>query len=264
MSTKEKPVEEQSAEELVKTIAATAAEPPEVPAEEPPAEPPKETPAATPEAFSYTAGDGTVYRAGSSEELFKKVTDALNHSKTAIKDREHQIHDLRAKVPKEEPVKEEPVYDHKKYLELLETDGRAALDYADGFRPQIVAQRQERQETEKVNQVRDQVLRFYADVPDYTKIETPELNNLLKERIKEKGRSYTAEGLTATYYELKTEGKIPAPANGTPVKERKGMPASPGGSKTEVETEPDVDNMTTKELKAYMKKQGVPGAEYLQ
>ena len=257
-----KEVEEQTAAELEKTIATTQAEAV------------KEAPAATEaskeeqkpetklEEHVYTAGDGTIYKAASSEELFRKVTDALNNTKTALKDREHAIHDLKTKVPKEEKPAM-PAYDHKRYLELLEADSRAAYEYQKEHDPEIQEARIARRQNEATQKVRDEVVRFYRDVPDYAKVETKELNDLMKHRLEEKERAYTAESLGMTYYELRDEGKIPKSADGGPVTKKTPPPGSPEGSGQTSDGEPDFDAMSSKELIAYMKKQKVPGAEYL-
>lgn len=262
---KKKELDEQTAEELAETIAESQeARAPE--GETPPEEPsgPRE-PAEDTETFEYTAADGTVYKAESSEALFKKVTDALNNTKLAVKDREFQIHDLKQQAPKKEEAPK-AAYDHKAYLELLDKDGREAAKYLRSFDEDYQVIRQMREQTESGKKIQEEVFKFYRDVPDYPKIETKQLNDLMRERMVEKGRDWTAEGMTATYYELHREGKIPEVSEGTPASAApKPPPASAAGKKgARTDTEPDVDNMTLAELKSHLRKAGVSGSEYLQ
>lgn len=262
----EKPVEEQTAEELAASIAlsqsAVVAE--EKPAETP-AEPVRETP--KPEAsteHTYTAGDGTVYKAGTSEELFRKVTDALNTTKTALKDREFQIHDLKKVAPPKEAATVTEKFEQQKYLDLVATDGAAALEYQKKYDSDFKAIREQREAEAAQRAVADEVTKFYRDVPAYASVETPEVNAIMKERMEAKGRGFTADALIATYYELKFEGKIGEPSTTKPVEKKTPMPSSASGTTPTTEPEPDFDSMDTKALTAYMKKNGVPGAEYLQ
>ena len=211
--------------------------------------------------FEYTAVDGTVYKADSNEELFKKVTDALSSTKTALKDREHQIHEFKSKT---EPKDEEPVkYDHSTYLQLLEKDGLKAQEYVKAFDPDVQALRKTIEEKSEVQALREETLKFYAET-DYSQIETPETNTLIRQRLEEKGRSFTADHMSLSYLELLREGKLSPPANGKPVEKKSPMPSSASGSSGQSEPEPDFDNMSAKELAKYMKESGVPGAEYLQ
>lgn len=203
---------------------------------------------------TYTASDGTVYEAETPDALLAKVAKARDDAATALKDRERQIFDLKQQVPakKEETPVKEGAFDRGEYFKLMEEDPIKAQDYLDGFRPvfkdvQAVAQQQK---------IRSEVMGFYANVPEYAKVETPELNTALQARLKERGREYTKDNLALSFYELKNEGKVTAPA--APATERpKAPPPSAGGSGGNTGTpEPDLAMMSRAELAAYIRKQG--------
>jgi hypothetical protein len=250
MSDEPKNPEEMTADELKAAMLA----PPETP-EAPPAPETPETPEvpetpAPPELETYTAADGTVYSAKTKDELFAKVTGALAHTKEALKDRERQIHEL--KPPKEEPKEE---YSNAKWMELAETDVRAANAYAAKFDPDFQQLRQVVQQTEQQRQLSNAILKFHADVPDYAKVETPEVTAAFTARLKETGRQVTADNLKLTYFELKEAGTIPAaPA---PVTRKKAPPRSPDGGGGPTTPTIDPENMSKEDIRKYLNEHAV-------
>src|SRR5690349_17065980 len=125
--------EEMSREELAAAIAEQSKPPVVATTEQPKEEPAK--PKTETQTFTFTAGDGTVYEGASQDELFEKVKGALNHTKTAIKDRERQIRELRDRQVKPiEPPKTEEKFDQAKYETLLGKDGLEAQQYLDSFK----------------------------------------------------------------------------------------------------------------------------------
>lgn len=261
-----KDAEDMTAEELEKSIAAgavaaqpDAAETPSAPEVQPDPEPKEEVKKEESGGFEYTAADGTVYRDSTSEGLFKKVTDALNMTKAAVKDREHQIHGLKRQTPKPEETPEPKppaAFDNQKYLDLLSTNAKTANDYLKEHDPEIQEFRRTRAEEEAKRAVNEEVMKFYNET-GYNKVETPELNSAIRERMEQKGRPNSALGLGMTYYELKAEGKIPDASGSKPPSKRTPPPETPSGSGGSVADEPDVDSMSAKELAAHLRKQGV-------
>ncbi len=257
MSTELKPLEEQSKDELAATIAAEQAKLNAAPPEE-------EKPAETPK-FEFRSVDGTLYEAESQEELFKKISGALDHTKTAVKDRERQIHELR-KQPVVEPLKPENAFDRDTWLKLMDegTDGPLkAQRYMDKYRfgtenPEEIFKSMT-QEQERAQQ-RDEAMRFYQTPAGqaFAKVETPELDKVMMDELAKQGLPTTASNLRAVYYELRESGHIPAPPEGKQATPKKAPPPSAHGTRNETtEEEPDFNRMTKTELAAYMRKQGM-------
>jgi len=244
--------EDMTKEELAASIdAQVAAQRQEPPAPEPEATPETpEEPAAPPQTLSYTAADGTVYTAASTDELFKKVTKALDHAKTTVVARERELSELRPK-PTPEPEK----YNHNKYLELLAEDGISAQEYLDSFRPDIQKTRQIIAESEETANRRKALLAFHSAIPEYAKVETPEITEAFKQRLNETGRAITADNLKLTYFELRSEGKIPAvlPAPEPPAPP---PPPSPSGSRrTTSKLSFNPETLSREKLREYIEKE---------
>jgi hypothetical protein len=93
-------------------------------------------------------------------------------------------------------------------------------------------------------------------VPEYAKVENPEIVEAFTQRMK--GRELTADNLRLTYYDLKREGKIPdAPVE--PAK-RKPNPETPTGGGSRVGTsnrmtQAQVEAMSREELRKHIEKQ---------
>lgn len=248
-----KPLEEQSKEELAATIAAEREKPTVAkPADAAPAE------------FTFKASDGTVYTADSQEALFAKVTSALENTKSAVKDRERQIFELRR--PSEvKPVETKPEgksFDKDEYYRLMESDPMQAQKYMDRHRFGIENPEElfaAMTQTQRQQQIQNETMRFYAQVPGYAKVETPELNQLLLARLTDNGRPFTAENFKLSYYELKEEGLIPSPTAAEPAKTRpKAPPAGASGAGSDVpNNEPDWSTMSRAEMAAEMRKRGL-------
>lgn len=232
--------EDMSREEIAAAMAATAeTTQSEVPAAE--EKPVEEKPA---ESFSYTAADGTVYTASSSDDLFKKVTAALNHSKEAVRDRERQISELKPK-----PVEESKKYDHEKYLQLLATDGFAAKRYLEEFDDEAKEQRQLVAETRIQNDTRKAVAGFRASVPEFAKLATPEIAAAFDKRFTESKLPISPETLELVWRRMRVDGSIPDPL--PPVEQKKAMPESPSGTGQRRNTKPAVnpESMSREELR---------------
>lgn len=233
----------------------SAAEPETVTEETPPAETEEqpvreeEKPA---EEFSYTAIDGTVYKAASQDELLKKVTGALDSTKAALKDREHKLYELKPK--KEEPAKQ---FENEHYLNLLVTNPLAAKQYMEEFDETAQSVRRFLSEAQEAKKKEEAVLQFYNDVPDYAKVETPEVTQAFKARMTETGRAVTADNLKLTYFELRAAGRIPeAPEEAAAP--RKAPPRSPSSSSRAARSDRSemakIEAMTTAQLREYIEK----------
>lgn len=245
-------LEDKSAADLEKDIAAAAK----------PLEPEKKEDSQ--QEFSHTAGDGTVYKAASMDELLKKVAAGLDNTKNALKDREHQIHELRTRTATLEPKKEEPKFDQQTWINLASSDATKADEYIRQFNSEAREVREFIDRQKAKENLEKEVAQFYQAVPTYAQMETPEVNGLMKTRMQEKGRSYTADSLKLTYMELRDEGAIKEP-NGEPLKRKTPPPASPGSATSSVEdgAVDDFENMSAKEMEAHFKKNKIRGAEYL-
>lgn len=234
-----KPPEQQSKEELAQSIAAEsariAAEKPQ-PAAEP--EKPKPQPKSATQTFEYKASDGTTYTAESNEELFRKVTGALDQTKAALKDREWKLHEFKAqKPPDPAPKKEE--FDKQKYYALVDEDPLKAQEYLDKHReqPEWAKTAAEVANTVKTQQQYGrEAVAFYATPAgqQYAQIETPELNTKILEYMKENGMSYSADNLERAFYRLKEAGELKMPE--APKPRPKAPPASPQGDGADTPT----------------------------
>lgn len=211
-----------------------------------------------PPEFTYTAVDGTVYKAASQDELLKKVTGALDSTKTALKDREAKLYELKPKK-EEEPEK----FDNNKYFELFATNPVEAKRYLEKFDESAQQVHRWMSETQETRLKEKAVLQFYTDIPDFAKVETPEVTEAFKARMTETGRAVTADNLKLTYFELRDSGKIPeAPAEAAV--ERKAPPRSPSSSARTTRTEQNelakAEAMTTAQLREYIEKLQREGA----
>lgn len=260
-----KPPEEQTKEELAATIAAEEARI----AAEKPAEPKPEAVAKPEEKakFEFKASDGTIYEAESQDELFKKITGALDNTKVALKDRERQIREVRQQQPKPEEKPSEKTtgtFSRDKWLELMEsgTDGPLkAQEYMDSFRkPEWAKKAEEREQVvQQTETLQQEILKFYASPTgqQYAKVETPELNQKILQYMADRNMPRTSANFKEAFWDLKEAGDIPVAS------EKKEKPKAPprtpdSGSSRETPTnEPDFDKMSKEELAKYIRSKGV-------
>lgn len=262
-----KPPEEQTREELEAAILAEQAKLNAPPVEEPK---PDEKPVIEDKTkwLEYRSADGTVYTAESQEELFKKVTSGLEHTKAALKDRERQIHDLR-KPPAEKPAEQPDIFDREKYFKLMEdgADGpvkaaRYLKKYDGTEKTEQVIQEVvgDRQAARAAEALRDEVLSFYASPAgqQYVKVETPELDKRMSDYLTEKQLPVNASNLVRAYYELRDDGQIPMePASGGKVKPKAPPDSAKGGGGAPQDQEPDYSRMSKDELAAHLRSKGL-------
>lgn len=256
MADNEKPLEEQTKDELAATMAAEAGKQQEKPVE-------------TASEIEIKIGNAT-YRGATHEEVLKIVAKAKEDADAAIRDRERQIFDLRQK---EKTALKPPTEDtsgmnpdqRTQFYKLLEEDPAKALQFADKIRfgvddPGSVLQEAKvlLEDVKKTRTINEEVLKFCADVPDYAKVATTEVDTAMRERLEEKARGFTAENMKLTYLELVQEGKIGKPVEKAPeTKPKAPPPSASGGGSSRPATEPDYDNMTKDELRKHLKEAGI-------
>lgn len=252
MSTIEtKPLEEQSKEELTATMAA-AVKPEEKPNEQ---------------KFEFVAADGTRYEATSQEDLFAKVTGALNNTKEHAKKLEFKLRDIKDTTPKPEakPV-QNGAFSKDEYYKLMESDPLAAQDYLDKHRfgtdsksmvKEAIKEESDARQRE-VKTLQEETAAFYESPAgqEFAKVETKELDQLLLGTLQERNLPVTAWNLDAAYRHLRDSGKIPTA--GKPAERPRPNPSSASGSGGQIPPEePDFNSMSKADLAAYMRKQGV-------
>lgn len=251
--TLEKPLDEQTKEELAATLAAATK--------------PAEDVKPNEQKFEFVAADGTRYEATSQEDLFAKVTGALNNTKEHAKKLEWKLRDQKETTPKPETKPATTgAFSKDEYYKLMETDPLAAQDYLDKHRfgkdpKQMVTDIINEHEVAKSHEVRtlqEETQAFY-DSPagrEFAQVETKELDQLLLGRLQEQNLPVTAWNLKAAYRDLKDDGKIPSV--GKPAERPRPNPSSAVGPGGQIPPEePDFSTMSKSELAAYMKKNGV-------
>jgi hypothetical protein len=227
------------------------------------AEPPAEEKPVEKTRIEYKATDGTIYEAETQEELFKKVTAALENTKAAVKDRERQVHELKQPKTVVEESKEPKTFDRDHYFTLMESDPVKAAKYMDKHRfgvdnPEELFQSMTVEQ--KKQQLVDETARFYNTPAGkaFAKVETPELGQLLVSHVREQDLPITANNLRAAYYELWESEKIPAPVDTTVSEKKRVMPPTVHGTRNDnTEDAPDFSRMSRTELAAYLRKQGL-------
>lgn len=146
---------------------------------------------------------------------------------------------------------------------MLASNPLEADRYKDSFDPEKKEMRQFFSEVREKENRQKAVLQFYAEIPEYAKVDTPEVSATFKARMAEAGRSITADNLKLTYYELRAAGKIPDPPAETTERPKAPPPSPSGGSRPRSTRNNELakaEAMTKEELREYIHKLEREGA----
>lgn len=239
------------------------------------------TPAVTPDKpLEFTLGDGTVVKAPNMEEAFKIVAKMKEDTAAALKterdkataaetERQRLADELHRKNNPQPANGNGPQFDKQHYYEMLNSDPMAAQDYLDAFRfglkpeqvrPTFIQMNQDIGVVRQ-NLVVNQFTQQHID--DYPAGDANAAKSLTRrvEELVTQGYPFDVRTLNLAYGELVNEGTIKPNTPKTEDDQPTPPPslAGPGGGNLSSNEMSRIENMSDKELEAFLRANGKLG-----